>query len=150
MSPLPNSPPQLATSLVSGQICSARNRPGFWQASSVSSRATRSSNFLCFKIPYPLGMTLYYHVYGCANDMTKCVATAVMRNSGSSERSCDTIWSKTASSRLGSKLRDLTHPRKRSHGLCTGVEGAVQNRAKSDAQPFWVCGRDTINYQVSS
>jgi hypothetical protein len=42
-----------------------------------------------------------------------CVATAVMRNSGSSERSCDTIWSKTASSRLRSKLCDRTHPRKR-------------------------------------
>ena len=34
----------------------------------------------------------------CANDMTKCVATAVMRNSGSSGRSRDTVWSMTASS----------------------------------------------------
>src|SRR5260221_9967852 len=34
----------------------------------------------------------------CANDMTKCVATAVMRITGSSGRSRDTVWSMAASS----------------------------------------------------
>jgi len=40
----------------------------------------------------------------CANDMTKCVATAVMRNSGSSRRSRDTVWSMTASSSVRSQF----------------------------------------------
>ena len=38
------------------------------------------------------------------NDMTKCVATAVMRNSGSSGRSRDTVWSTTASSSVRSQF----------------------------------------------
>src|SRR5215831_16952311 len=40
----------------------------------------------------------------CANDMTKCVATAVMRNSGSSGRSRDTVWNMTASSGFRSQF----------------------------------------------
>jgi hypothetical protein len=34
----------------------------------------------------------------CANDMTKCVATTVIRISGSSGRSRETVWSMAASS----------------------------------------------------
>src|SRR6266700_6691500 len=43
----------------------------------------------------------------CANDMTKCVATAVMRNSGSSGRSRDTVWSMTAFSGLRANLSHI-------------------------------------------
>src|SRR5260221_8464136 len=40
--------------------------------------------------------------------MTKCVATAVMRNSGSSGRSRDVVWSMTASSGLRASAREPT------------------------------------------
>jgi len=46
----------------------------------------------------------------CTNDMIKCVATAVMRNSGSSRRSHGTIWCITSSPGLKS------HPS--TYGLC--------------------------------
>src|ERR1700733_817453 len=53
------------------------------------------------KILPPIGWwATLYCIKVCPNDMTKCVATAVTRNSESCRRSGGTIWSTSASSDL--------------------------------------------------
>src|ERR1700738_5131476 len=84
--------------------------------------------------------------------MTKCVTTAVMRNSASSRRSRDTVSSMTAFSRLGSKLRDLAHQRKRSHSVahCAAVRPASRTEWIAIANASIARARETLVWlQVS-
>ena len=72
----------------------------------------------------------------CASDMTKCVATAVRRNSGSFGRNHDTACSMTASSSLASQFSTYgdpcsRHSTKHCRRHSTGADDASRHRCVS-------------------
>src|SRR6266487_307886 len=90
--------------------------------------------------------------------MTKCVATAVTRNSGSSGRSRDTVWSMTASSSEGANsayiviyspktppvLSRVRSPGRPYHGRCRidtkDQIGNEQDESSTKGQPAGAAG----------